>query len=428
VIPPIITIPQNNETPARRELAPGNVAFTYVYARSFDTQKANALGQDFIAYCYDHIRIAFAVCDGVSQSFYGDLAARFLGTHLVQWLWEQTPSDEVSFVSALNAALSSWTSEATSLVQAKAIRANLPEMQKVALERKRANGSESMFVAGLIDRTTGQAVLCWMGDMRLWLWDATGQAIELPDAALKTRERWSSRIGPKNGSAHGCVLSLNDIVRITAHSDGVGKFADTFAKLAQDQLDPMVAELAKTPTSDDVSVLDINLAFAPTHGPLRTLATPTLYIADASEPVVVWDSVPFGSRYRISIDDGTMPYSLDVYADTRTRRQSLFLPDAPEKSLSCRVQALNDYALPSEWSEPVTFLAEVEAEPVVAAVTPLPVKAERKRRKGKGPGRPRSCLVMTLSAFLLTLLLVVIWILAAVLNWNNSLLNAIGRM
>lgn len=442
MIPPIITIPQDSETRARRDIAPDNVAFTYVYARSFDTQKADALGQDFIAYRYDRSRIAFAVCDGVSQSFYGDLAARFLGTRLVQWLWERTLDDFVSvpapdnpdttdenpFVTALNAVLIAWTTDATAVVKAKTFRAELPEMQKVALERKRASGSESMFVAGLVDHTAGQIAVCWMGDMRLWIWGAQGQSIELPDAAWKTRERWSSRLGPKNGLAHGCLLPLSGVIRLTAHSDGVGRFMDTFAQLAQDQLDPMVDELSKMPTSDDISVLDINLAFEPTHGPWRVLATPTVQIADSSEPVLVWDSIPFAGRYRIAIDDGVLPYTRDIYADTRTQRQSLFLPYVPDKTLSCRVQALNDYALPSQWSVPVTFYNAEIVEPVVAAVRPIPPKAERKRRKGKRPGQSRSCLVMVISTFILALILVIVWIIAAVLNWNNSLLNAMGRM
>ncbi|MHB8629738.1 MAG: protein phosphatase 2C domain-containing protein [Aggregatilineales bacterium] len=428
VIPPIITIPQVCETPARRDLAPGNVAFTYVYARSRDTQQANAPGQDFIAYRYDSNRIAFAVCDGVSQSFYGDLAARFLGTRLVEWLWDWTPGGEVDFVTDLNLALSSWTTDATALVQAKVIRADLPEMQKVALERKRTYGSESMFVAGLIDRRVKNIALCWMGDMRLWLWDSAGESIELPKALWKTRERWSSRVGPKHSAAHGCILPLGKIARITAHSDGVGRFADSFGKLAQDQLDPMVAELLEAPANDDVSVLDINLTTQPEYGPWQTLATPN-NVSDPSEPVLTWDAVPFAGRYRVSIDDGALPYSREVPSDIRTTRYTFFLPDVLGKTLTCAVQALNDYALPSQWSVPITFSAEGKVALVAVPLESPASKTQPKRPKSKRPRRrTQSCLIVIISALILTVLIVAAWIVAALLLWNSSILDAMQRM
>ncbi|PJF34425.1 MAG: hypothetical protein CUN49_15725, partial [Candidatus Thermofonsia Clade 1 bacterium] len=84
-MPHVITLNQETDTPARRERI-GKVMLTYLYDRSRDSQQAGARGQDFIAFCGNEKRLAFAICDGVSQSFYGDLAARFLGEKLVAWL------------------------------------------------------------------------------------------------------------------------------------------------------------------------------------------------------------------------------------------------------------------------------------------------------------------------------------------------------
>src|SRR5262245_60073141 len=116
----IVTINQDTDTPARCEITPA-AQLTYLYDRSRDSKKNNAPGQDFIAFCCDESRgsrLVFAVCDGVSQSFYGDLAARFLGEQLVHWLSEQS-NPGPDFAQRVEEILRAWTGEATQLVQEK---------------------------------------------------------------------------------------------------------------------------------------------------------------------------------------------------------------------------------------------------------------------------------------------------------------------
>jgi hypothetical protein len=433
-IPPIISLPQDSETPAHRDLAPGTAgtytAFTYVYARSRDTREAHSTGQDFIAYRYDEQRIAFVVCDGVSQSFFGDLAARFLGLRLVEWLWTADTSDQSKYLSALNDALQGWSHDATVLVDAKTFRADLPEMQKIALERKRANGSESMFVAGQIDRQTNRLALCWLGDMRLHLWaQDDNKRIEIPGAVWETRERWSTRVGPKNGEVRGCVLPLTGIRRITAHSDGVGHFVDSFSRLAQDQLGPMVDELQMAPTSDDVSVFDIDLNVPAPYGDYLPLAAPQWAAPQQSvEPVLRWQAVPFATRYRVWIDDGQSPYTREIDGASTT-----FFPVLPPSvdpnttlTLSCAVQAINDYALPSPWSASLTFHLDgtgkttVEVAPAAAPETagevdhdsPKP-KAPKKKKRRRG----QAFLILLVSALILAILMTIAWIGSTVTDW-----------
>ena len=422
-IPPIITLPQDDETPAHRDLAPGvtdgNVAFTYVYARSRDTREAQSTGQDFIAYRYNEQRIAFAVCDGVSQSFFGDLAARFLGMQLVEWLWTVDTTAESAYLDALNEALHRWTQAATELVQAKAFRADLPEMQKVALERKRANGSESMFVAGQVDRQNNRLALCWLGDMRLHLWASDATELAIPGAAWETRERWSTRVGPKNAAGRGCVLPLSGIRRITAHSDGVGRFADSFSQLAQDQLGPMIDELQAAPTSDDVSVFDIDLNAPAPFGPYLPLNVPQWAITPKLiEPVLRWQAVPFAARYRVWIDDGRAPYTRDIDSENNT-----FFPGLPANasavmSLTCTVQALNDYSLPSPWSLPLTIQLDATGrasiEPVVtetvSAVDQLVEKEKVEKKSKKKRRRVQSFVTLLIGALILAVVLTIAWI------------------
>ncbi len=418
MLTPTITIPQDRETVASRDIVPGPMAFTYVYARSRDSRGANTAGQDFIAYRYDAHRIAFAVCDGVSQSFYGEIAARFLGLRLVDFLWNTTAAATEPFLASLDQSLREWTTEASATVTAKTIRAELPEMQKVALERKRENGSESMFAAGLIDRRAEQIGLCWMGDMRLWLWDQHGRAVDIPGAVWETRERWSSRLGPKNGSPRGCLMPIAGITRITAHSDGVGRYGAQFSELSQDLLNSMVDELGKAAASDDVSVFDIDLAIHPLYGQFTTLPTPVLHVPSDAEPVLEWKPVPFASRYRVLIDDGISPYTQDVESTT------YFPPHALTSPLTCAVQALNDYAFPSAWSDHVIIEAGrlTAPAPVIIGDEPEAAKTQPKkpqRQKKSQRSRARSLLTVLVSALLLVVIVVAVWIAVVIVGWND---------
>src|SRR5258708_34459180 len=86
-------IPQQHETApsaVRRE----RFAYRFAYGRSADSRAHDALGQDYLALCDDGARFAFAVCDGVSQSFLGDVAARIIGDELVRRLWTARLSDD----------------------------------------------------------------------------------------------------------------------------------------------------------------------------------------------------------------------------------------------------------------------------------------------------------------------------------------------
>ncbi len=437
---PTITIPQDRETVASRDIAPGPIAFTYVYARSRDTRQAGSVGQDFIAYRYDEEQIVFAVCDGVSQSFYGEIAARFLGLHLVDLLSRIDTAQTEPFLEDVNAALQDWTANASTEVQAKQINPNLPEMQRIALERKRENGSESMFVAGRVDRQGQRVALCWMGDMRLWLWDAEGRTLDIPGAVWETRERWSTRLGPKNGKARGCVLPLGEAVRLTAHSDGVGHYGAAFAQLSQDMLNSMVDELGRAAASDDISVFDIDLAVRPLYGDFMTLRAPILHLPDAAEPVLTWGAVPLASRYRVLIDDGRAPYTQDVEATT------YFPPHAPEVELTCAVQALNDYAFPSPWSErvilgersavaeplpisPVTESPAIESSsisPAVAVEAPK-LSAAKPKRPRQAKGRVAASLTILLSALLLIAIILAVWIVVVIVGWNDFVQLIPGR-
>ena len=94
-------LPQETETPLTAfETAVGTAL--YLYNRSIDSVQANTIGQDFLVYRFGPTDLSFAVCDGVGQSFMGDLAAQLLGEHLVDWLWSTNqPKNADEFAKAV---------------------------------------------------------------------------------------------------------------------------------------------------------------------------------------------------------------------------------------------------------------------------------------------------------------------------------------
>ncbi len=372
----LVTINQDTDTPARREVTPGAV-LTYLYDRSRDSRLAGAPGQDFIGYACDTRaqRIAFAVCDGVSQSFYGDLAARFLGERLVSWLAEAAISDD--FSAQVESALHEWTSPATELVRSRPISDSVAPIVRDALERKREAGSETMFVAGLVDLAGGQLAVCWMGDMRLWLWDVAGRQLELPGAAWLTRERWSTWSGPRNGSPRTAVLPLDRIARITVHSDGVGNRADELATITLDGLNALAETLSAAPASDDVAILDIAL----THVEAPALPAPAPFFPDDAEPALRWEPVPGAEWYRVQIDADPIHRTVDVSGTTFFIHPEAVFATRTAPSIEFRVQALANDRAPGPWSAPRRFVrpeaapTREEAAPVFSFSTrrPLPV-------------------------------------------------------
>lgn len=357
-MPHLITLNQESDTPARREYI-GAFALTYLYDRSRDSQQAGGRGQDFIAFWGDDRRLAFTVCDGVSQSFYGDLAARFLGEKLTAWLADLPfPADPETFRAALSAQLAAWQPEAEALVAAYPIRSELPPMLREALLRKRENGSESMFLAVLIDQTAGQFAACWMGDLRLRLFNAKGEEISLPEAHWEMRQRWSSRLGAKNGAPQVLIMPLEGIARLTAHSDGFGSRADMLKRFTLESLNALADELLSLPASDDLSLLDVALHGAPDR--LATLETPVPQLV-AGEPALHWQPVVGAAWYRLWLEGEGRAFTADV---TASDSPSFVL--TAHGTYTCRVQALSNDHLPSPLSAPFRLerlpLPEPEAD------------------------------------------------------------------
>jgi hypothetical protein len=259
-----LRVPQERET-TTTEVQRERFVYRYAYARSADSKRADLAGQDYLAVREDGRRLAFVLCDGVSQSFFGDVAARVLGDALVDWLWERLAGgagalDAAALQTGLLARLRDLGAVVSAQVAALVLPETLPRVVRDVLEQKRRLGSETTCAAGALDTTTdggGRLALAWLGDSRLRLWGPTGETTAVLGGAFLTRERWSSRRGPI-GDLHVAVRPLAEVKSLASYSDGLATL-DQHASLALDNaaLDALIAAASASPASDDVSFIQI---------------------------------------------------------------------------------------------------------------------------------------------------------------------------
>jgi hypothetical protein len=279
-----LKVPQDRDTPLTALETPVG-AVLYLYARSADSVSSQTIGQDYVVFRWKEDALAFAVCDGVGQSFMGDLAARVLGDALLEWLWQiDRPADAAAFATHLEKELARLISLGAKTVAEFKLPPRLPLMLVQALENQRAYGSESMFVAGRLS-THGSdtwAALCWLGDSPVAAIDVDGELIDLGPRG-HTSERWNALTGLK-GSVHTWVSSGQQrIARVAGYTDGLGQsHAPTDAELAA-----LMKQWQESPPVDDASLVDVRLAPSPQTVGKATEQPP--FTSDPARPISLSD-------------------------------------------------------------------------------------------------------------------------------------------
>ncbi len=228
--------------------------------RSGDSISSETIGQDYLTFRYEQTNLVFAVCDGVGQSFMGDLAARLLGNGLCDWLWGiSCPTSADSFSQEVAEALNTLTSTSAPQVTAFKLPEALPPLLVQALEMQRQYGSESMFVAGRLALAGAESwiALCWLGDSPVAAIDIDGKLVDLGPRG-HTSERWNATTGVK-GTVHTWVGKAENVARVAGYTDGLAvSHVPTDADLAH-----LMAEWETNPPADDASLFDVRLAPSP---------------------------------------------------------------------------------------------------------------------------------------------------------------------
>jgi len=132
------------------------------FRRHQDFDATNDMGQDFSQIRSDARFAVGLVVDGVSQSFFGDIAARGLGVPLFEYLWmyrSDPPESE-----ELEHFLQKTSTQVAKAVEAFEIPEHVNGILKTVLEEARREGSQAVFSAFVWDVLTQQATVIKVGD------------------------------------------------------------------------------------------------------------------------------------------------------------------------------------------------------------------------------------------------------------------------
>ena len=244
-------------------------SYRYAYIRSRDSRGENEPGQDYLTYSEKETTFSFALCDGVSQSFFGDIASKFLGDELLLWLNEQQAEMNITQIKkSLTFHLSKLTDNAKKAVKDHYIGTNTPAMLQAVLEEKRALGSESMFICGRIDLVSpeqpqGRIILAWMGDGNIRMWNKKGEETHKGKFEPDVNMRWSTNQGIVGGEPSLYVSPLSNqeeksqIHRVLAYTDGFGLLDQEKERLSKQGLNEIINESLGLAENDDMSMIEI---------------------------------------------------------------------------------------------------------------------------------------------------------------------------
>jgi len=346
-----------------------NFQYRFAYSRSEDSLKENENGQDYIAINADDQRIAFALCDGVSQSFYGDLAAKFLGEQLVNWFWDNGDGllqRHEQFPHILTDFITNMTDSSSKLVIDFSLPENIPSMLKVVLEKKRKMGSESMFVAGFINVISKQVMLSWMGDCRLRLWEIENEQSEMEfgQGVFQTKEHWSTHKG-LIGSLHTRILHLNKSFRVMTYSDGLSRIDQkiTRGSPSNKTIENIISECRLLPSSDDISFLEIHVESKFDNHRLLKKSPKDLkviYVPQDNQINASWKATKKANSYDIAIRSEN---GLSIFS-TENTNWGKKIQELPNQIRTIRVRAwLNEEI--TNWSDEFQLTSIIEQPEII---------------------------------------------------------------
>ena len=184
------------------------------YRRCFDFDENDAPGQDAACFRASEQHLIGVVADGVSQSFYGNLAARHLCDWLVDELWQRrraAPNETV-----LEEGLREQEKCLAAAVREVSL-SHLLGLQRSALEKTREAGSQAVFAAFLWDCAADILHVYQLGDVRALVRVSAGRAVQI--APGDPKGRWSSAGRSHLGVVH---TQWRDVAGVLLASDGAG--------------------------------------------------------------------------------------------------------------------------------------------------------------------------------------------------------------
>ncbi|MFD0588495.1 hypothetical protein ACFQZE_10815 [Paenibacillus sp. GCM10027627] len=240
--------------------------YRYAYARSAEAKANGDIGQDYLTLIEEKDYIAFALCDGVSMSYFGDFAAQFVGDSLIEWLkaLDESMSGAEMLSGRLNQYLIEKAGEAGKKLDNYPLPPGINGMFREVLLSKKSLGSGTMYSCGRIDKPgpaypQGRIVLAWQGDSRIRIWSGARERADLLGDRFHTRERWNSVSGPVGGTPHvyaGGLTPLGETGAVLLYSDGL-QAIDGAGRINSDMITGHISRESMNPSSDDMSVFHL---------------------------------------------------------------------------------------------------------------------------------------------------------------------------
>ncbi|GKU77593.1 hypothetical protein L3i20_v219900 [Paenibacillus sp. L3-i20] len=241
-------------------------SYHYGYSRSTEARESEDIGQDFLTFFEEKDYVSFAICDGISMSYYGDFASSFLGESLLQWLLTIDEAEvETEALSAhLHTYLLDKAKEADERLKDHQIPTYIKGMLRDVLLSKKKLGSGSIYGCGRIDwpceaYPEGRIVLAWQGDIRIRLWSEGHERKGLFGNRFHTREQWNSVSGPVGGSPHtyvGDLLGLGSEGGLLLYSDGL-QALDSMEQVLPEEMSSTIRSESLNLSSDDMSIFQV---------------------------------------------------------------------------------------------------------------------------------------------------------------------------
>lgn len=245
-------------------------SYQYGYSRSAEARELGDTGQDYVTFIEGEDSIVFALCDGISMSYYGDFAASFLGESLRDWLTTLDPaSNETTELShQLYELLKVKAEEARKQLIDHHIPSYINGMLREVLLAKKKLGSGAIYACGRIDMPSedipqGRIVLIWQGDIRIRMWAGAQEKKGYLGDRFHTREQWNSTAGAVGGIPHvymDHLMNWGNQGKLLLYSDGL-QAMDHIDDTSQEGMSRIMKKEADNPSSDDMSIFQIRWHF-----------------------------------------------------------------------------------------------------------------------------------------------------------------------
>lgn len=282
----LIESEQSRET-RLTQIVRGPFIFRFASYRKSEDAKLNLRSEDYIVSELTSEKALFALCDGVSSSFYGGIGSQFLGETILNWLGQVSFPDHLipgnnesanhwldTLTLNLKTELNNKIKLATDIIQKKELTSEEELVRLAEITQRDDFGTQSNFISGILwpestQLPNGCVLFFWLGNARIRIFNNDKDLTHLlgwgnnPD---QLKEVWSSKEGVV-GSIYSYLTDFSKITTIIAYSDGLENVEEQIQpNINEAQLETLVnqSQLIK---DDDVTYLELSTIKGQVAGP-----------------------------------------------------------------------------------------------------------------------------------------------------------------